>query len=116
MLVGSLPIFATLAVTGAALGVPVTIENSDIPVCVVACFTNTTTPTGPESGCIGLHVLLSQTHWTSFPHSLFLSSTDVACVCNNQTFINTTTSCIEKNCTGEVPSPFVGENEELCGG
>ena len=69
MLVSPLPI-AALAVTGAALGMPVSIEN--IPVCVVACFTNTTMPTGPESDCIDLHVLLSQTHWTSFPHSLFL--------------------------------------------
>ena len=67
MLVSPLRIFATLALISAAVGVSI----EDIPFCVFTCLTNATMPTGPESGCTALHVLLSQTHWTSFPHSYF---------------------------------------------
>ncbi|KAL4072177.1 hypothetical protein V8B97DRAFT_1915696 [Scleroderma yunnanense] len=50
------------------------VARQTLPSCAVTCITNANT-----GGC---------------------ASTDDSCLCNNQTFVSTTTSCIESSCSG----------------
>ena len=90
MFVSLLRIFAALFVA-AAVGV----SAQDVSPCVTTCVMNAE----PAGGCTGLYMLLSHRLWTSIPHALFLSSTDITCMCNSQAFQSAATACIQAKCT-----------------